>query len=74
MTPATLIAWRKRLSWNKAEATRRLGLSRTSYDRYEAGKTTIPLYIALACNALAHGLPAYGLELKEDEKGIADEA
>ena len=57
MTPTSLNAWRERLSINKAEAARRLGLSRNAYASYEAGERRIPLYIALACAAIAFGLP-----------------
>lgn len=57
MTPASLIAWRERLGLNKSEAARRLGLSRNGYNAYETGARRIPLYIALACAALAYGLP-----------------
>jgi DNA-binding XRE family transcriptional regulator len=58
MTPATLAAWRTRLGFNKTEAAKALGLSRNGYDYYEAGRSRIPLHIALACAAIAHGLPA----------------
>lgn len=57
MTPAGLIAWRERLNLNKSEAASRLGIGRNAYARYEAGEQPIPLYIALACAAIAHGLP-----------------
>lgn len=57
MTPASLSAWRSRLGLNKSEAARRLGLSRNALEGYESGQRRIPLYIALACSALAYGLP-----------------
>ena len=57
MNAASLASWRERLSINKAEATRRLGLSRNAYAAYETGERRIPLYIALACAAIAFGLP-----------------
>jgi transcriptional regulator with XRE-family HTH domain len=57
MNPASLIAWRSRLKLNKSEASRRLGLSRNALESYEKGERRIPLYIALACSALAYGLP-----------------
>lgn len=57
MTPASLIAWRKRQCWTAAEAARQLGLARNTYMAYEAGTHPIPLYVALACQALANGLP-----------------
>jgi transcriptional regulator with XRE-family HTH domain len=61
MTPSTLLAWRERLGFNRAEAARKLGLSRNTYCAYEAGINRIPLYIALACAAVAYGLPPIGL-------------
>jgi len=62
MSPASLAAWRKRLGLNKTEAAAALGLSRNAYSAYEAGRWAgrlrpIPIYIALACQALANGLP-----------------
>lgn len=60
LTAASLIAWRNRLGFKKAEAARRLGVSWTTYASYETGKTKIPLYVALACSAIAHGLPPMG--------------
>ncbi len=60
MTGADLAAWRARLKLNKSEAAATLGLSLLSYRRYERGKHPIPLYVALACSAVAHNLPPYG--------------
>jgi hypothetical protein len=59
MTPKSLISWRERLygARVKSSAARALGLSQNAYDAYEAGKHRIPLYIALACAAIAHGVP-----------------
>jgi DNA-binding XRE family transcriptional regulator len=57
MTPATLFSWRTRLGLNKTEAAKALGLSRNGYDYYETGRYRIPLHVALACAAIAHGLP-----------------
>ncbi len=62
MRPDQLIAWRDRLGFNKAEAARRLGIARNSLAAYEAGAQTVPIYIALACAALAYGLPPIGGE------------
>lgn len=59
MTPTTLIAWRERLGLTRIEAARRLGLSRNGYSAYETGKNRIPQYIALACAAIAFGLPPH---------------
>lgn len=64
MTPATLLAWRQRLGFNRSEAASALGLSRNAYTAYEENKPLsngkprkIPEYIALACQAIANGLP-----------------
>ena len=58
VTHTSLIAWRARLGIrSRAEAARRLGLARNTYAAYEEGRTPIPLYVALACAALAFGLP-----------------
>lgn len=57
MTPASLTAWMARLHFTKSQACRGLGLARSTLDRYLDGSVRIPLYIALACAAVAHGLP-----------------
>lgn len=57
MTAATLLAWRNRLGLNKSEAAIALGLSRNGYEAYEAGRNRIPRHVALACAAIAYGLP-----------------
>ena len=64
MTKESLISWRKRLGWNKATAAFALGLSQNGYAAYEAGHyreapRPIPTHIALACSALAMGLPPH---------------
>ncbi len=53
MTSTGFAEWRARFGWSKAEAARRLGLSRNSVIDYEAGKIRIPRYVELACEALA---------------------
>ena len=57
MTPTSLLAWRRRRGLGKAAAAAALGVSRNSYAAYEAGRAPIPFTVALACAALAHGLP-----------------
>ena len=57
MTPASLKAWRERLSWNKTKAAEALGLSPNGYYAYEAGVRPIPRHVALACAAIVYGLP-----------------
>lgn len=57
MTPASFLAWRQRLGLNKRRAAEALGISRVTLDAYENGLHSIPLYIALACAAIAMGVP-----------------
>ena len=53
MTPADLIAWRRRCGFRSwAAAALALGLSRSTLDRYRAGRWPIPLTVALACRAV----------------------
>ena len=59
MTSDELIAWRQRLKLTQAEAATKLGCGRRSLQQWEKG-AEIPLYIALACAAVAHGLPPVG--------------
>jgi hypothetical protein len=46
-----------RLRLNKSEAAASLGIARSTLDRYIDGSVKIPLYIALAAAAVAHGIP-----------------
>lgn len=39
------------------QAADRIGIGRHTYARYEAGEQPIPAYVALACQAIANGLP-----------------
>lgn len=57
MTPASLLAWMERLHFNKVEAANRLGIARTTLDRYLDGRNEIPHVVALACAAIAQGVP-----------------
>lgn len=59
MTPASFLAWRLRLYGPRGAtaAADALGCSRTSIKTWETGTHKVPRYIALACQALANGLP-----------------
>lgn len=60
MTPQQFTEWRERLSLRKGGAASVLGVSKNMPRKYEAGEAPIPLYVALACSALAMGLAPYG--------------
>ena len=58
MTAKDFCAWLEHMGYNDAAATRALGLgSRNTLVKYKAEGA--PAYIALACAALAFGLPAW---------------
>jgi predicted transcriptional regulator len=58
MTPASLEAFRVRMKLSKSGLSSALGCDRKTLNRYLSGETKpIPQYVALACSALAHGLP-----------------
>jgi DNA-binding transcriptional regulator YiaG len=58
VTPQSLTAWRQRLGLTKVAAAEALGCSRDALLKWEQGEHPVPRYIALACAAIAHGLPA----------------
>jgi transcriptional regulator with XRE-family HTH domain len=60
MSPQDFIAWRKALGMRSAEAARRLGVSPNTVTAYEKGRSEIPLYISLACSAIALSVPPWG--------------
>lgn len=57
MKSASLIAMRKRLGLSQRSLADRLAIGTRTLSNYETGKTPIPRYVALACAALAFGLP-----------------
>lgn len=50
-------AWIEHMKLSDSEAARRLGISRTSLIKYR--EEGAPVYIGLACAALAFGLPPW---------------
>lgn len=60
MTADEFRQWRTRLGLSKAGAAETLGLSRNMPRRYETGVAPIPVYIALACSAVALNVAPYG--------------
>lgn len=56
MNAASLINLRKRLGMSRRKMAEQLGVGRDTLARYEAG-SPIPATVALACAALAFGLP-----------------
>jgi DNA-binding XRE family transcriptional regulator len=56
MEKETLRAWRKARALTQREAADTVGISRRSWQDYEAGVSPIPLAIAYACRAISAGL------------------
>lgn len=64
MTPKSFRNWRKSLGLSQKEAAHALGLKRRVVQYYEKGERdgesiSIPKYIRLACQAIAHGVEDY---------------
>jgi transcriptional regulator with XRE-family HTH domain len=69
MTPDELRAWRQRLGLSQRQAAEALGVGHTMYGHYERGyrkdgpegrrDVAIPRTVALACAAIAYGLPPF---------------
>lgn len=57
MTAEDFNAWLELQGLSGREAARRLGVSNDTITRYKRGGA--PLYIALACSAICHGLPPW---------------
>lgn len=52
MSPAKLVAWRRRMRWSQAEAARALGPSLRTYRRWEVLGMRYPRLLTLACAQL----------------------
>lgn len=59
MTASDLCALIKRFKLNKTQMAIELEISRPYLNRLMNGESRIPRHIALACAALAYGLPPY---------------
>jgi DNA-binding transcriptional regulator YiaG len=57
MSPTSLIALRKRLKLSVSAFAVLIGVGRRTLGLYEAGGSPIPKTVALACAAVAFGLP-----------------
>jgi transcriptional regulator with XRE-family HTH domain len=66
MTAPEIRAWRARLGLSQRKAAEAIGISERMYIYYEAGqredgrRVEIPKTVALACAAVAYGLPPMG--------------
>lgn len=54
MDRLALQSWLERMGIGKAEAARRLGVSRTTLYGWLAGTVEIPAHVAFACTAIYH--------------------
>ncbi len=60
MTPAELLAFQQRLGWTRARLGAELDISQDRLRRLLGSRVAIPRHIALACAALAQGVPPMG--------------
>lgn len=58
MKATSLTILRKRLGHSQRHMAELLGIGRRSLSNYESDATPVPRVVALACAALAFGLPA----------------
>lgn len=56
MTSTSFVAFRERMGWTKSTMADELQIDRRTERKYETG-APIPRHIALACAALAQGVP-----------------
>ncbi len=57
MTSADLLSFQERQAWTRKRLGEELGIPQSRLRRLLDGQSPIPRYIALACAALAYGLP-----------------
>ena len=62
MTAADLRAWQEWMEYTQRAAAEALGMTLANYSAAVTGKTRIDLRTALACAALAAGLPPWPLQ------------
>lgn len=60
MTPAELLLFQEERHWTRRRLGAELGISQDRIRRLLTGMSPIPRHIALACAALAYGLPPMG--------------
>lgn len=60
MTCDDFSAWRVRMGLDQGQAADRIGCARATIMAWEQGRSSIPLYIAYACAAVAAGLDPVG--------------
>lgn len=72
MTPEELLKWRKSLGLTQRAAAQALGVVLTTYQSMERGRhwttgkpVTLDKRTALACSAVAHGLPPFSADDSE---------
>lgn len=53
---------RRQMGWSKRKLARELGMSPTTVQSYEDGRTRIPRHVALACSALICKLEPWPLD------------
>lgn len=58
MTAAEFTALHQRLGISRAALCRAIGIAPNTGTAYALGRVPIPLYIALACTAVEHGMKA----------------
>ena len=60
MIPEQFTAWMKRLGYNQVRAAEAIGTTRQSVAKMSRGEMPVSRTVALACSAIAYGLPPMG--------------